>query len=102
MRKPARGSAWLNLSANLANQRCPSGLEVNKCDAHLQEGPEGASGELQACQPDLGAREGHGTGHLGCCHVVCAGHDRALLAQFVKGKSCLTHLISFCDKDDSP
>lgn len=82
MREPARGSAWLNLSADLASQGGRSGLEINKCNAHLQEGPEGASGELQACQPDLGAREGHGTGHFECCHAVCAAQpgDQALSA----------------------
>lgn len=72
MREPARGSAWLNLSADLANQGGPSGLEMNKCDVHLQKGSEGESGELKAYWPDLGAREDHGTGHLECCPAACA------------------------------
>ena len=29
-----------HLSAVLANQGCPSGLETGKCDAHLQKGPK--------------------------------------------------------------
>lgn len=33
--------------------------EVAKCDTELQEWPEGRSGELQACQPDLGTWAGH-------------------------------------------
>ena len=32
--------------------------------ALLQEGSEGGAGELQACQPDLGVRKGHGADHL--------------------------------------
>ena len=44
-------------------------LEVSQCDAHLQEGQEGGSGELQACQPDLGAGEGHGADHPKCHHA---------------------------------
>lgn len=47
VREPARGSAWLNQSADLANQGGPSGLEVSKCGAHLQEGPETGSGEMR-------------------------------------------------------
>lgn len=30
-------------------------MELSKCGAHVQEGSEGGSDELQACQPDLGA-----------------------------------------------
>lgn len=37
-----------------------SWLEADKYNIHLQEGLEGASQKLQACQSDLGAREGHG------------------------------------------
>lgn len=35
-----------------------SQLTEVKCDAHLQKGPAEGSTELQACQPNLGAREG--------------------------------------------
>lgn len=82
VRESAKDGAWLNLSADPANQGGSSGLEINKRNAHLQEGPEGASGELQTCQPDLGAREGRGTGDLECCHAACAGQpgDLALSA----------------------
>lgn len=48
-------------------------LEAGKCDTHLQEGPEGWFRELEACQPNLGAREGHGTGHSECHHMAYAG-----------------------------
>ena len=48
----------------------PSGLEVSKCDTHQQEGLEEGSWELQACQPDLGAREGYGADHLQHHHTA--------------------------------
>lgn len=35
-----------------------------KCDAHLQEGLEGGSRELQACQLDLCTEEHHGADDL--------------------------------------
>ena len=38
-------------------------LEDRQCNIHLQEGPEGGSWELQACQPDLGAGEDYGVIH---------------------------------------
>ena len=34
---------------------------------------KGGSGELQACQSDLGAREGYGADHLEGDHTACAG-----------------------------
>jgi len=39
-----------HLSAVLANRGGPKRLEACQCKAHLQEGPEGGAGELQACQ----------------------------------------------------
>ena len=41
--------------------------------SHLQEGQERGSGELQACQPDLGAGEGYGADHPECHHRAHAG-----------------------------
>ena len=54
-------------------------------------------GELQACQPDLGARKGDGTGQLECItqHVGDNWGIRPSQHGFMKGKSCLTNLISF-------
>lgn len=34
-------------------------METCECHAHLQEGLNGGSWELQACQPDLSTEEGH-------------------------------------------
>ena len=50
-----------------------SRLVASKCDAHLQEGPEGGSKELQACQSDLGAGEAHGADYLECHHMALRG-----------------------------
>jgi len=78
---------FCHLSAVLANWEGPSCLDVSKCGAHLQEGPEGGCGELQACESDLGAREGYGTDHLECHHVAHIGQpgDQAQPA-WVHGK----------------
>lgn len=35
------------------NQGGPSWLDISKCDAHPQEGLEGGSRKLPACQPTL-------------------------------------------------
>ena len=42
-----------------------------QCNTHLQERPEGGSGELQACQPDLGVGEDYGGIHPACAHRAC-------------------------------
>ena len=47
--------------------------QASECGAPLQEGSEGGSRELQACQPDLGARKGHGADHLECHYAIRAG-----------------------------
>ena len=60
-----------HLSAVLANRGDPRGLEDRQCKTHLQEGPEGVSQELQASQPDLGARQDYGAVHLECAHWAC-------------------------------
>lgn len=39
-------------------------METCECHAYLQEGLNGGSWELQTCQPDLSAEEGHGADHL--------------------------------------
>lgn len=65
----------LHLPEALINQGVPSGLEVHKCDAHLQKGLEGGSGEPLACQPFLSAGEGHGVGHLECHHTSHTGQQ---------------------------
>lgn len=62
-----------HLPEALINQGVPSGLEVHKCDAHLQKGLEGGSGEPLACQSFLSAGEGHRVGHLECHHTSHTG-----------------------------
>jgi len=61
---------------------------------YIQKGPKGGSRELQACQPDLGTREGCGADHLECHHVAHSPSQHG----FMKGRSCFTNLISFYDK----
>ena len=76
-------------------------MEVSKCDVHLQERPEGGSGELQACQPGLSAREGYGADQPECHHMARIGDSQVIRPSqhgFMKGRSCLTNLISFYDK----
>ncbi|PKU35037.1 rna-directed dna polymerase from mobile element jockey-like [Limosa lapponica baueri] len=73
------------------------------CDTHLQEGLEGGSRELQACQPDLGSREGYRAAHLLILraitqHVQDKRVTRSSQHEFMKGRSSLTNLISFYDK----
>lgn len=41
--------------------------------AHLQEGLEWESEELQDCEPDLRIREGYEADHLGCDHMAYTG-----------------------------
>jgi len=62
-----------HLSAILANWGGPRWLEACQCDAHLQAGLEGGSQELQAYQPDLGARQDYGVIHPECTHQACEG-----------------------------
>jgi len=62
-------SIFYHLSAVLANWGGPCGLEVSKCGVHLQEGPEGGSREVEACQSDVGAGEGCGTDRLITWHA---------------------------------
>lgn len=59
--------------------------------------------EIQACQPVLDTGEGHGTDHPECHHMLCAGQPEnqaqmILTSGFMKGRSCLTNLISFYHK----
>lgn len=66
---------------------------------YLQEGPERWFRELEACQPNLGAREGYGAGHSECLHMAYAGigpnqHKHG----FMKSNSCLSSLISIYSK----
>lgn len=56
----------------------PDDWRLVSVTTHVQEGP-GGSRELQLCQPDLGARECYGADH------------------FMKGRSCLSSLVFFCD-----
>lgn len=44
---------------------------------HLQEGSEGESGKLWACQPDLGTGKGRGADHREWNHMACAGQPGA-------------------------
>ncbi|KAJ7398532.1 rna-directed dna polymerase from mobile element jockey-like [Pitangus sulphuratus] len=61
----------------------------------FMEGPEGESRQLQACQPDLSARKGHGANHLAITQYQGIGSSQY---EFGKGRSCLSNLISFYDK----
>jgi len=69
----AHQATFHRVSAVLAKQGGPTSLEVSKCDAHLQAGPEGGPWELQACQPDLGAGEGYEADHVECHHAAHTG-----------------------------
>jgi len=84
----------------MANWGGPSRLEVSKYDAHLQEGPEGGLRELQACQSDLGA--GKVTEQTILSASTQHAQDNQMIRPsphgFMKGRSCLTSLISFYEK----
>ncbi|PKU33812.1 rna-directed dna polymerase from mobile element jockey-like [Limosa lapponica baueri] len=62
-----------------------------------KKGPKGGSGEHQVCQSDLNAGEGYGAGHLDWHHTAHRGQP-GNQPRFMKGRSCLTNLISFNDK----
>ncbi|GAB0177258.1 mitochondrial enolase superfamily member 1 [Grus japonensis] len=74
--------------------------EVSKCDTHLQEGPEGGPGELQACQSDLSVEEVMEQILLSAITQHIQDNQALTPSQhgFMKGRSCLTNLISFYDK----
>lgn len=70
--------------------------EVSKSDKHLQAELEGGSGELQACQSDLHDGQGYRGDHPSSHHT-----DRTIRPSqrgFMKGRFCLTNLISSYDK----
>jgi len=48
-------------------------MEDRQYNTHLQEGPEGGSWELQACQPDLGTGQDYGVIHPECAHWAGEG-----------------------------
>ncbi|KAK4819024.1 hypothetical protein QYF61_024178 [Mycteria americana] len=75
----------------------PRKLEACQCDAHLQEGLEGGSGKLQACQPDLGTRKIMEQFILSALNRYVQANQGIRPSQhgFMKGRSCLTDLISF-------
>jgi len=55
------------------------------------------------CQLDLSAGEDYGTIHPECAHQACEGQKqnqgiRSSQQGFMKGRSCLTNLISFYDQ----
>lgn len=52
----------------------------------------------QARQPDSGIAEGLGADHLKCNCATCDKEIRPRQNGFMKGGSCLTNLISFCDQ----
>jgi len=57
--------------------------------------------ELQACQPDHGARQDYGASHAECAltrHVQDNQGIRPSQHGCIKGRSCLTNLISFYDQ----
>lgn len=95
----AHWDTFHHLSAVLVHGESPRYLEAGKCDAHLQEGPEGRFRELQSCQPNLGARQGHGAGHSECKHIAGTGiRPNQHKHGFMKGRFCLTNLISIHSK----
>ena len=68
--------------------------------SHLQEGSEGGSWELQASRPDLNFGVGHGVDCLEC-DTRCVQESEGIRPSkrgFMKGRSCLTNLISFYDQ----
>lgn len=79
-----------------SHQGGPSGLEVCKCDTHLQEVLEKGSGEQQACQPDLGGGELMEQIILSALMQHLPDHQGIRTSQqgLGKGKCCLTNLIS--------
>lgn len=52
-----------HFSSVMADRGGPSRLEIGQRDTHLQAGPEGGSGKLQAHKFNFGARTGHGAHH---------------------------------------
>ena len=95
----AEGLVINHLSMLLANWGGPSWLEFSKCDALLQEGPEGGSGELCVCLP---------TSVMGKVlewiifstitqHVQDNQVIRSSRYGFTKGRSWLTKVIFFYD-----
>lgn len=67
-----------HLSSVLVNCGGSKQLEVSHHDVHVPEGLEGGSGQLQACQPDPGAREGYGTRYLECHHIGIGQDNQGL------------------------
>jgi len=65
-----------HLSAVLVNQGSPRLLETCQCDTHLQEGLEGGSRELQACQRDLSIRKSYRADYLQYKHTAYTGQPR--------------------------
>ena len=57
----------------LANTGDPRWLEDSQRNTHLQEGPEGGSQELQACQHDVCAGEDYTVVHLKYAYWACEG-----------------------------
>jgi len=88
------------LSAVLANRGGPRLVEDHQCNTHLQERPEGGSRELQACQPDLGAREDYGAIRPACAHRACEGQPghQAQSAWVHERQVLLDHLVSLYDQ----
>lgn len=79
-----------HLPAVLTHQGSPTWLEVSKCHAHLQEGPEGGSGELQPSQLDLGAKAGRGADLLRAIMWRVQDNQgiRTSQPEFMKGGCC--------------
>jgi len=75
-------------------------VEDHQCNTHLQERPEGGSRELQACQPDLGAEQDTERFILSALTGNVKDNQGTRPSQhgFMKGRSCLTNLISFYDQ----
>ncbi|KAJ7414419.1 hypothetical protein BTVI_41175 [Pitangus sulphuratus] len=83
-------------------------LELHDSDDRVEclwaEGSGGGYRELQVCQPDFSAGEGHEADHPECHHKAYTAqpgdNQEIRLSQqgFVKGRTCLTNLISFSDK----
>lgn len=88
-----------HLSAVLVHYGAPVDQRLANT-THPQEGQEGESRELQACQPDPGTAARLGRGHLECHHATHAAYtgDQAQPDEFMKGKSFLANIISLYDR----
>ncbi|PKU34995.1 rna-directed dna polymerase from mobile element jockey-like [Limosa lapponica baueri] len=96
----AHQATFHHLSAVLANCGGPSGLEISKCDAHLQEGPKEDLGNYRPVSLTL--VPGKVMEQIIFSAIIWHKQDNQVIRPsqhgFMKGSSCWTNLISFYDK----